>query len=151
MAQKETPLFSVMQKIMGHVIMIGLAVVIALEVFHLVGFHFLTVHYGWWPQGQKEVLNGIHSALNLSCQDCNEESLVKRLNAHSKWLLTKEDILKWPRRDRGEYSLYQNGRHVITDWKIYEIDSLYDYIGRLELCHANGNIRTVRIVYEIGD
>ena len=140
-----------MHKVAGQVIMIGLIIVVALEVFHLIGFHFLDVHYGWRSSQGQLVLNGLHSALNLSRQDCSEESLVGKFNADNPILLKKEDILKWPSRYRGEYSLYENGKHVATDWKIYEIDPLGDYLGRLELGVAKGSVHGVRIVYEIED
>ena len=140
-----------MHKVVGKVIMIGLIIVVALEVFHLIGFHFLAVHYGWSSSQGQQVLNGLHSALNLSGQDCSEESLVGKFNADNPMLLKKEDILKWPSRYRGEYSLYENGKHIATDWKIYEIDPLGDYLGRLELGVAKGGVHRVRIVYEIED
>ena len=151
MVQTEKVRCLAIQKVMGQIMMIGLVVVIALEVFHLVGFHFITVHCGWSSQCQHEILNGLHNALNLSRQDCSEESLVRKFNADRLWIIKKEDVLKWSSRYRGEYSLYENGKHVATDWKIYEIDPLGDYLGRLELGDAKGSIHTVRIVYEIED
>ncbi len=140
-----------MRKVVGQIIMIGLIIVVALEGFHLIGFHFLAVHYDWRRTQGQQVLNGLHSALSLSRQDCCEESLVGKFNADNPMLLKKEDILKWPSRYRGEYSLYENGKYVATDWKIYEIDPLGDYLGRLELGVAKGSVHRVRIVYEIED
>ena len=42
MVQVEKTRCLAIQKVMGQIMMIGLVVVVALEVFHLVGFHFIT-------------------------------------------------------------------------------------------------------------
>ena len=78
MVQVEKTRCLAIQKVMGQIMMIGLVVVVALEVFHLVGFHFITVHYGWSSQCQHEILNGLHNLVEAVMKTREKKKQAKR-------------------------------------------------------------------------
>ena len=120
-----------------------LVITICCQVEHLACTHILT---------DDSYLNEILSGVIVASVDVNlgdtEEALLRKFNATNCVYLTKDEILdKFPRCKQGRYTDFLSGGHSVLNWEIYDIDSLCDYVGRIEVGKLHGKLKVIRIAY----
>lgn len=119
----------------------------------LIEFYYIATGPLYWAgKGkayQRELLDGIRKSAQMARSSGTEEELVENFNAIYFWHLNKGDVLGLPKRKRGRYSDYFNGSHVPLEWKLYDVDTIPGYCGRLEIGLCDGQLVKVQLVYTL--